>query len=133
MTSISLLNHPGIELQAIGGTAAEVEEAQRQAYLENPNDFFGPPPRLTPSPSLSSNMHLDAEDDMLIPPNSPPPLPHPLLQPSTAIIPGRQPSIRRPPTNPRLHPGGRRRTTILPHAPTFRHLPRGFRGLPRST
>ena len=81
MTSISLLNHPGIELQAIGGTAAEVEEAQRQAYLENPNDFFGPPPGLTPSPSSSSNMHLDAEDDMLIPPNSPPPLPHPVEEP----------------------------------------------------
>jgi len=81
MTSISLLNHPGIELQAIGGTAAEVEEAQRQAYLENPDDFFGPPPGLTPSPSSSSNMHLDAEDDMLIPPNSPPPLPHPVEEP----------------------------------------------------
>ena len=54
-----------------------MEEEQRRAYQENPDDFFGPP-QPTPSPALSSNMHLDAEDDMLIPPNSPPPLPHPV-------------------------------------------------------
>src|SRR5712671_3265389 len=65
----------------VGGTVEELEEEQRRAYRENPDDFFGPPPGLTPSPAASSNMHLDAEDDMLIPPNSPPPLPHPVDEP----------------------------------------------------
>jgi len=32
-------------------------------------------------------MHLDAEDDMLIPPNSPPPLPHPIDEPLMMVPP----------------------------------------------
>jgi len=99
ITSITLLNRPNIELQAIGGTVTKVEEEQRRAYLENPDDFFGPPPGLTPSPSSSSNMHLDAEDDMLIPPNSPPPLPHPveellMMAPPESPLPSYSPAQR---------------------------------------
>jgi len=75
---LTFLHNPNIKLQRIGGTVKEIEEEQRQAYLKNPNDFFGPPPGLTPSPVSSSNMHLNTEDNMLIPPNSPPSLPHPI-------------------------------------------------------
>src|SRR5712672_3629711 len=65
----------------IGGTVEEMEQQQCQNYWENPDDFFGPPPGLSPSPASSTNMHLDADDDRLIPPNSPPPLPHPIEEP----------------------------------------------------